>query len=144
MPLFLFPLADVVAFGAEHSTLQEVVASAAKQAGFALSPDPMPAENLFIRSDQYSFVRRGVPAVFLVSGFRSTDPAVDSTALFQSFLQKNYHMPTDDLARPMDLGSAERFIRANVLIGHAVASDPRPPRWKAESFFGRTFARAAP
>jgi hypothetical protein len=103
----------------------------------------MPAENLFIRSDQYSFVRRGVPAVFLVPGFRSADPAVDSMAAFQSFLQKNYHMPSDDLTRPMDLPSAERFIRANVLLGHAVASDPQPPRWKPEGFFGKTFGRAS-
>ncbi len=141
MPLFLYPLADVIAFGAENSSLQAVVAQAASRVGLAESPDPMPEENLFIRSDQYSFVRRGVPAVFLVPGFRSTEAGVDGGQVFRDFLQNNYHRPSDDVRRPMDLASAERFIRANVLVGYAVASDPEPPRWKPGNFFGRTFGR---
>jgi hypothetical protein len=52
-------------------------------------------------------------------------------------------MPSDDLARPMDLESAERFIRANFLIGRAEASSQEPPRWKPTSFFGKTFGRAS-
>jgi hypothetical protein len=141
MPLFLYPLADVIAFGAENSSLDSVVRRAAARVGFALSPDPMPVENLFVRSDQYSFVRRGVPAVFLVPGFRSTDPGVDGGRAFAEFLQRNYHLPSDDLTRPMDLASAERFIRANIVIGYEVASNPEPPRWKPGNFFGKTFGR---
>ncbi len=141
MPLLLYPLADLIAFGAENSSLQDVVTEAASRVGLALGPDPMPAENLFIRSDQYSFVRRGVPAVFLVPGFHSSEAGVDGGQLVQEFLQKHYHRPSDDLTRPIDLASAERFIRANVLVGYAVASDPEPPRWKPGNFFGLTFGR---
>jgi Zn-dependent M28 family amino/carboxypeptidase len=141
MPLLLYPLADIIAFGAENSSLEEVVTRAASRVGLTQSPDPMPGENLFIRSDQYSFVRRGVPAVFLVPGFRSSDPGVDGAQAFRQFLQNDYHRPSDDLTRPMDLRSAERFIRANVLVGYAVASDPEPPRWKPGNFFGKTFGR---
>jgi Peptidase family M28/PA domain len=141
MPLLLYPLADIIAFGADNSSLLDVVTQAASRVGLTQSPDPMPAENLFIRSDQYSFVRRGVPSVFLVPGFRSSDPAVDGGQVFQQFLQNDYHRPSDDLTRPMDLPSAERFIRANVLVGYAVASDPEPPRWKPGNFFGKTFGR---
>jgi acetylornithine/succinyldiaminopimelate/putrescine aminotransferase len=62
MPLLLYPVADVIACGAEHSSLQRVIETAVADEDFALSPDPMPEEVIFIRSDQYSFVRQGVPA----------------------------------------------------------------------------------
>jgi Peptidase family M28 len=143
MPLFLYPSADLVAFGAENSSLQAVTERAVAQVGLALAPDPLPAQNLFIRSDQYSFVRRGVPAVMLMPGFRSEQAGEDGGKIVGEFLEKNYHQPTDDLKVAMDLGAAERFIRANVLIGYAIASDPQPPRWNPGNFFGSTFGRAA-
>jgi Zn-dependent M28 family amino/carboxypeptidase len=143
MPLFLEPIAEVVAFGAEHSTLATPVARAVAEAGLRLIPDTMPEENIFIRSDQYSFVLQGVPAVYLSPGVGSSEAETKGGLLIREFLKKHYHMPSDDLGRPMDLDSAERFIRANVLIGYAVASDPEPPRWKPGNFFGETFGKAA-
>jgi len=143
MPLFLYPLADLVAFGGENSSLGEHVARAAREAGLALGPDPMPEENVFVRSDQYSFVRRGIPAVFLVPGFRSSDPTVDGRKQFGEFLARHYHRPSDDLGRPVHLESLERFVRANVALVRALASDPETPRWKPGNFFGETFGRPA-
>jgi hypothetical protein len=143
MPLFLYPPADLVAFGAENSTLQGVTERAVARLGFTLSPDPLPAQNLFVRSDQYSFVRRGVPAVALMPGFQSQQAGQDGGKVVGEFIEKNYHQPSDDLKVPMDLPAAERFIRANVLVGYAIASDPEPPRWNPGNFFGTTFGRAA-
>lgn len=142
MPLFLYPLADVIAFGAEHSSLESVIAGAVAEEDFALSPDPMPQEVLFIRSDQYSFVKQGVPAVFLVAGFNSTDPEISGSAVVANHLQTHYHQPSDDLSRPIDWDSALRFARANVRIGHAVAEDDERPTWNAGDFFGEKFGRA--
>lgn len=141
MPLLLYPLGDVVAFGAENSSLDGVVAKAAAQTGLTQSPDFIPEENVFIRSDQYSFVRRGIPAVFLVPGLKSSDPKADGAKAFQEFFTRHYHRPSDDLSQPMDLGSVERFVRANVLIAYAIASDREAPRWKPGNFFGKTFGQ---
>ena len=141
MPLFLFPVADVLAYGADSSTLGDVARAAARHQGLELSPDPVPEQNLFIRSDQYSFVKRGVPALFLMTGTRSTDSSVDAAARWREFLTRHYHTPTDDLGRPMDLPSAERFIRTVVEIGWTVARSSEPPRWTQGDFFARTFAR---
>ncbi len=109
MPLLLYPLGDVVAFGAENSSLDALVAKAAAQTGLSLSPDFIPEENVFIRSDQYSFVRRGIPSVFLVPGMKSTDPKSDGPKAFGEFFARHYHRPSDDLSQPMDLGSVERL-----------------------------------
>ena len=97
-----------------------------------------------MRSDQYSFVRRGIPAVFLVPGLKSSDPKTDGSKAFQDFFARHYHRPSDDLRLPLDLGSAERFVRANVLIAYAIASDSVAPQWKPGNFFGKTFPRARP
>jgi Peptidase family M28/PA domain len=141
MPLLLYPLGDVVAFGAENSSLDGPVVKAAEQTGLFVSPDFVPEENVFIRSDQYSFVRRGIPSVFLVPGLKSSDPSADGAKAFQEFFARHYHRPSDDLSQPMDPGSVERFVRANVLITYAIATDREAPRWKAGNFFGKTFGQ---
>ena len=139
MPLVLFPIAEVVAFGAENSTLDAPARAAAASLGLALAPDPMPEETIFVRSDQYSFVRRGVPAVYFAPGMRSADPAKDGPRLFREFLERHYHRPSDDLSLPMDPEAIAVYTRANVALGWTIAEDPVAPRWKPGNFFGETF-----
>ena len=139
MPLFLTASADVAAFGMENSTLDVTVAEAVKRAGLALGPDPLPHENLFVRSDQYSFVKQGIPAVYLIPGFTAADPGVNGGELVARFLREHYHKPSDDLSRPFDVGAAERFTLANYYIAEAIANEPLAPTWKPGNFFGRTF-----
>jgi Zn-dependent M28 family amino/carboxypeptidase len=140
MPVFMAASSDIVAFGAENSTLDRIVRRAAAAEGFTLSPDPMPEQTIFVRSDQYSLVKHGVPAVYLMPGFTAKDPKVNGAEVFQTFLQKHYHKPSDDLTLPMDVEAAERFARANYRVIVAIANDPVAPTWKPGNFFGRTFA----
>jgi len=141
MPLLLYPLADVIAFGAEHSSLEQVIGEVVVAENFVLAPDPVPEEVLFIRSDQYSFVKKGVPSVFLVPGFTSTDPSINGGEAFNQHLQTHYHQPSDDLSRPIDWNSALRFARANVRIGLAVANTDQRPSWNEGDFFGDKFGK---
>ncbi len=141
MPLFLYPLADIIAFGAEHSSLESTIRDAIVEEGFELTLDPMPEENLFIRSDQYSFVKRGIPATFLVPGFASTDPDIDGKAMVEEHRMQHYHRPSDDMSRPFHWDSALRFARANVLIGAAVGDADERPTWNEGDFFGEKFGR---
>ena len=141
MPLLLYPVGDIIAFGAEHSSLQGVIDVAIAAEDFELSPDPMPEEVIFVRSDQYSFVKQGVPSVFLVPGFTSTDPTIDGESIWRGFLSNDYHQPNDDMTQPIDWPSALRFARANVRIGCAVAEDTQRPVWNVGDFFGDKFAQ---
>jgi Zn-dependent M28 family amino/carboxypeptidase len=140
MPVFLASATDIVAFGAENSTLDAVVRKAAGEAGLTPSPDPMPEQNIFVRSDQYSFVKKGVPAVYLVPGWSAKDPSVNGPEVFAKFLAANYHQPGDDLTLPMDLVAVEQFTRLNLAVIRAIADDPADPSWKPGNFFGKTFA----
>ncbi len=140
MPVFMTPSSDLVAFGSENSTLDALVKRASEAEGYTLSPDPMPEENIFVRSDQYSFVKQGVPSVYLMPGFTPKDPK-STTPRFQDFLKSNYHKPSDDLSLPMDLDAVTRFTRVNYRVLEAIANDPVAPTWKPGNFFGKMFGK---
>jgi Zn-dependent M28 family amino/carboxypeptidase len=139
MPVLLAPLTDVISFGAEHSTLGKVVAEAVRANGMTLSPDPLPEESVFVRSDQFAFVRRGIPSVYLDAGIVARDPAVDGKALLEGFLKEHYHQPSDEASLPIDYATAARLADVNLRIGMAVANDPQRPRWDAGSFLGKRY-----
>ncbi len=143
MPLFTYPFADVVAFGANHSTLKAYVERAAGSAGIKLSPDPMPEQGLFVRSDHYKLVQEGVPAVFLVTGFESRDPEINAQEVFQHHLKEHYHKPSDDTDLPIDYEAGAVFTEININIGREVCNSPERPAWNEGDFFGRTFAGEA-
>ena len=69
MPLLLYPFTDVIAFGADRSTVATAVRDAGRSMGVSVSPDPMPQESIFVRSDHYRFVTRGIPAILLMTGY---------------------------------------------------------------------------
>lgn len=134
-----YAMKDVVALGAEHSTLGDDVLAASKMLGYEVSPDPMPEENSFIRSDQYSFVLQGVPAVDVVDGIHATDPSIDGLAVQKKWLTTRYHTPLDNVDQPMDFDEMAKGAVLNFLIGYRVAQHDQPPVWNKEDFFGMTF-----
>ena len=138
MPILTYKFTDVIAFGAENSSMGPMVASAAAKAGITLSPDPMPEEGLFTRSDHYRFVQQGVPAVFLMTGF-----AGEGQAKFRDFLAKNYHQPSDDLKLPFDWQAGAKFAEVNYHIVRTIADAPVRPQWYEGNFFGKEFAPTA-
>ena len=140
MPLLLYPFTDVTAFGADHSTVGRIVAEAVAPMGVKLSPDPMPQESIFVRSDHYMFVRQGVPAVFLATGF-----ANGGGAIWEKFLGPKgaYHHPDDDMKQPIDWQQGARFSEANYRIMRAMADANTVPLWYANDFFGDIFAPKA-
>jgi Zn-dependent M28 family amino/carboxypeptidase len=140
MPVLVYPIAELVAFGAEHSSLQAVARAAAVAEGFVLAPDPMPEEHYFVRSDQYSFVQQGVPAICLDPGFKAAVDGVDGEAIRTEFQHKHYHKPSDDLTLPVDWPSAIRLARANARIGWGIANDAARPSWNDGDFFGALYA----
>ena len=85
-------------------------------------------------------VKQGVPAIFLVSGFNSSDPEIAGGELFGEFLNTHYHKPSDDLSRPVHWPSALKFARTNVQIGLQAANADQAPRWNEGNFFGERFA----
>jgi hypothetical protein len=97
-------------------------------------PDPEPQRNSFIRSDQYNFIRHGIPALAMKVGF---EPGSPEQKLFKDWLTERYHAPSDDLSQPVELEAAGKYedVIRDLLL--RAASDPQRPQWKTESFFQR-------
>lgn len=143
MPVLLAPTADVIPIGIEHSSLRPIVERAAREVGVKLSPDPFPEEVVFVRSDQYAFIRAGIPAVYLDGGIESMHDGVDGTAALKGFLDEHYHEPSDDASQPIQYGDAARLARLNARIGALIGNDASRPRWNAGDFFGARFGPGA-
>jgi Zn-dependent M28 family amino/carboxypeptidase len=114
------------------------IARAVGKAGVALSPDPMPAETIFVRSDHYTFVKRGVPALLLATGF-----ANGGKAAWEHYLATDYHQPSDDMTLPIDWAAAAKYARVGYLISAEIANADTRPMWYAGDYFGATFAPSA-
>ncbi|HEX6903743.1 MAG TPA: M28 family peptidase [Thermoanaerobaculia bacterium] len=139
----LYPLRDVIAFGAEHSSLDLPVKEAARRLGIEVSPDPFPEQVMFIRSDHYSFVQKGIPSIYLNRGFQTGDPAMDGRALWDKWMQEAYHRPGDDMSQAIDFGAGAQFAKLNFLISYLVAQDDKAPSWNPGDFFGEKFRRGS-
>jgi Zn-dependent M28 family amino/carboxypeptidase len=143
MPLLLAPTSDVVAIGAEHSSLQGVLQQAARDVAVELSPDPFPEELAFVRSDQYAFVRAGIPSMILEGGITASADR-DPKLAQRTFMRSCYHQPCDDASQPIQYGDAARLARLNAHLGRLLGNADERPRWHAGDFFDRQKARSRP
>lgn len=142
MPLTFAPVFDFVALGAQHSTLGAAARQAVAAQGYRLSPDATPEQVKFIRSDQFSFIRRGIPALVVGSGYQPRNPSVDLDELRRQFLSTHYHQPSDDLTLPIDYPTAADLARVDLRILLNVANGATAPRWANGDFFAEKFSTA--
>jgi hypothetical protein len=143
MPFLYHPLLDIVPYGAQHSTLVGPVTRAAQHLGIGIGADPIPEQVLFIRSDHFSFVRQGVPSLFIKSGFQTGDPARDGAKINAAYRRDFYHKPNDDMSQAFDFDAGAQHARLNFLTGWLVAEASARPAWNAGDFFGELFGGAA-
>jgi hypothetical protein len=139
MPLLTYDFTDVVAFGADHSTVARTVAQAARGMGIAVGADPMPEQSIFVRSDHYQFVRGGVPAILLFTGY-----ANGGKAKWDHFFARVYHKPNDDLTQPINWNAGARYAKLNYEISRILADADQRPLWYQGDYFGERFAPGQP
>lgn len=137
MPTLIAPLLSVAPLGAEHSSLEKNVAFACQQLSIEMQPDPMPEEVRFIRSDQYSFVQQGIPALHIKYGTLTKDNAFDLVAFTKKWRDENYHRPSDEITNNFDFDAARKYVQLNFLISYSVAQTRERPTWNEGDFFGK-------
>ncbi|UYY57582.1 M28 family metallopeptidase [Sphingomonas sp. S2-65] len=132
MPIITYKFQDIVVYGAQHSTLGPIVEKAGKEIGVTVSDDPLPGEAIFVRSDHYNFVKKGVPSVFLWPGAGGP-----GRAAIDAFMKNQYHQPSDQIGTvPIDWESGVRFVDVNYRIARAIADGDQRPLWNKGDFFG--------
>jgi Zn-dependent M28 family amino/carboxypeptidase len=134
MFLPIVPVKVLTVFGLAESDLGDMAREVAQAHGISVQADPEPQRNIFIRSDQYNFIRHGIPALAMGVG---CTPGSPEQKIFKDWLTQRYHAPSDDLNQPVDLSAAalyEDVIRGLMI---SVAQTPHRPQWKQDSFFRR-------
>jgi Zn-dependent M28 family amino/carboxypeptidase len=134
MVLPIVPLAHLIVHGVDESTLGDLARAEAKAEGIDVIPDPEPERNHFIRSDQFNFIRAGIPAIALSAGAVKGSP---EDSLLHKWTRERYHQPADDLAQPMEPAAPAALIGYVTRLTERVANAPARPAWKDESFFKR-------
>ena len=137
MALPLWKFDSVLIYGIDESTMGDTAKAAAKAANLEVVADPYPDRNSFIRSDQYSFIRAGIPALSFKFGFTAGS---DRAAIEKTWRAERYHALADDLSQPVEKAEAVKFDAFLGQLITDVANAPATPRWKDDSFFKR-FAR---
>jgi len=134
MFLPLFPLKYLEVQGLAESTLGDDVRAVAEAAGVQVQADKEPDRNRFIRSDQYSFIKHGVPSVAFKFGFIPGQP---EEKIYRDWFTTRYHAVSDDLNQPVDKAAAAQFDAILAALALRVANAAEAPSWKSGSFFRR-------
>jgi Zn-dependent M28 family amino/carboxypeptidase len=134
MPLPIFPLTSVTPIGYEESTLGTAAQAVSARHRLPVVPDPLPDRNVFIRSDQYNFVRAGIPSLFMKLGFARGTPEETVEKAWRANL---YHSPKDDLDQPVNTRDAARFAEYVADLVKDVANAPERPQWNKDSYFAQ-------
>ena len=134
MFLPLFPLKELMVLGLDESDLGDDVRAVASAMRLQVQADPEPQRNRFIRSDQYSFIRAGIPALAMKVGYDMNTP---EAAIAQKWTAERYHAPSDDLNQPVDKIAADTFTEVVRQLAVRIANRPDRPKWNDSSFFRR-------
>jgi Zn-dependent M28 family amino/carboxypeptidase len=134
MFLPIVPLKILTVYGLAESDMGDMVREIAQSQGVQVQPDPEPQRNAFIRSDQYNFIRHGVPALAMKVGFEKGSP---QQTIFKDWLTQRYHAPSDDLEQPVDLAAAGKYEDVIQGLMMRLADSAGRPQWKQDSFFRR-------
>ncbi len=138
MPTVIAPLLSVVPLGAEHSSLMTNVKFAAKYLGLDVENDPEPTENRFVRSDQYSFVMNGIPALHIKYGTKTNVPGFDLVAFVKQWRTKYYHQAADGLEGGIfNFTAAKTYVQLNFLISYSIAQTAARPKWNEGDLFDK-------
>jgi len=135
MFLPIIPLKRLTVFGLDESDLGELARESAQARGVEVQADPEPQRNLFIRSDQYNFIRHGIPALAMNVAPDPSSP--EQKKIFKDWLTTRYHGPSDDTNQPIDLSAAAQYEEIVRGLMVRVANDDHRPEWKPDSFFRR-------
>ncbi|WP_428969440.1 M28 family metallopeptidase [Sphingomonas sp. Xoc002] len=134
MPILTYKFEDMVVFGADRSTLGPIVRKAVGAMDLPVSPDPMPEEGIFVRSDHFRFVQKGIPSVFLWPGQKGPGKAA-----VEDFMSHRYHRVGDEIDQGIDWSQGPRFVSVNYAIAREIADAPERPVWNKGDYFGTLY-----
>ena len=130
----IYPMKQVVVFGLEESDLADDARWIAAELGVDVQSDPQPQRNRFIRSDQYSFICVGIPALATKIGYQANSPQAE---IDSKWFAERYHAVSDSADQPVDLAAVGKYQEFAKRLAVHVANRKVAPRWYDTSVFSR-------
>jgi hypothetical protein len=135
MPTPIAPLLSIAPLGSQYSSILKHIEYATRILKIDIEEDPEPEQGFFMRSDQYNFVKKGIPAVYFVNGRKTNVPGFDFDAHLKQWRAKYYHKPADQIDGIFDFGALKTFVQLNFLVSYSLASDKEKPTWNKGELF---------
>ena len=135
--LFLGEFHDITLTGYGQSELDQWVEKAARRQDRYIAPDPNPENGMYFRSDQFPFVKKGVPAIF-AKGYTDAKKygKAKTLEMIRQYWQNTYHTPQDEyLPQRDDLGGLVQDAALLFETGNMLANSTAWPAWKEGSEF---------
>lgn len=137
MPTLIAPLISIEPLGAQHSSIMNEVTHAAQLLGLEIMEDHMPEQVRFVRSDQYSFITAGIPALHIKYGLKTKDSQTGLKEIIEEFTKNVYHQPSDELNDTFNFDAARTYVELQFLISYFLSEANDRPSWNANDFFGK-------
>jgi Zn-dependent M28 family amino/carboxypeptidase len=130
------PTRDVMVFGYGNSELEDYLKEAALLQGREIRPDPNPEQGFYYRSDQFTFAKSGVPALYARAGLDDSarGPAWGQQQ-FNDYLTHRYHQTGDKYSADWDVRGTLDDLRLYYEVGNRLAHSRRFPRFYPNSEF---------
>jgi Zn-dependent M28 family amino/carboxypeptidase len=135
--LFLGKFKDVMLTGSGQSELDQWVGQEAVKQGRYLAPDPNPENCMFFRSDQFPFVKQGVPAIY-AKGYVDAEKygKTETMKLVDRYWKETYHTPSDEYhPETADLSGIVQDAKLLYQVGTNLANSSAWPSWNKDSEF---------
>ncbi len=136
MPTILAPLESIAPLGAEHSSFWALASHSAKALNLKIETDPDPTEGRFVRSDQYSFLKGGIPSLHVKYGYKYANPSLNLFEKVKLFRETHYHQVSDNFNDSFNWTAGRTYSRANFLISYQAANNKERVKFNAKDFFG--------
>lgn len=130
---------DITPIGYTHSNLSKAVDFATNQLSIKVGESDE-AERLYIeRSDQASFIKQGVPVLYLCGGVEAADPKIDAEKEMDKWMDKTYHSPFDDLNQEYSEEAFLSAIQVNFLALYYTANHIEKIKWNRDGWLYKKY-----
>lgn len=132
---------EFIAYGYPYSNLASSVDAVMNRTGNKQGDDPRLEEAFFVRSDQFSFVKQGIPAIWVVSGYAPVDSTKDAMAVHLLWDKERYHQPGDDLLQPIDKDGLLRELTVDYELTKELANRMDKISWVEGSYLHTKYVK---
>ena len=121
---------DVTYIGLGKSSIDQIVTLLLSEQGRVVKPDQFPDKGYFYRSDQFSFAKIGVPAVYLDPGTDFVDRTPEwGKQQVDYYTEVHYHQPSDEYDPNWNFDGMIEDARIGFWTGLAIANADDMPVW---------------